>query len=452
MGVVGSILTMLLMLSILTIVHEWGHFIAARIFKVNVQEFSIFMGPKIFSKVSKKTGTKFSLRWIPIGGYCAMEGEETSEDSPTSYNSKPWYMRLVILFAGAFMNILLALLIVTVMLAYTGYESTRVSLVSDDLPYALTSLEEGDQVVSFNGRGLTTPTDYYLFQYADGNRDTNEFVVKKKNGDKVTYRFVRTVTVTEAEEEGGASSFTAHTEVFENGVPAGTYESERTADQSLKILLRFAEDGNSSGRMLVSRKIEYAKTGEHYQKTITETFADGSSETRQDTETAQKVIDSAFGAHSPYQFGFNYSYHVKGNIFEYIGHGFLSLISMVKSVLYSLGWLITGKVGLDAVAGPIGLTTLVGEVVTANAAFVNKLLTLCNMAALISVNLGVFNLLPFPGLDGGKFLLTLIEGITKKRIPPEKEAVISLIGLALLIGLAIFVAGSDILKIIRGTS
>ena len=114
MSVVGSILTMILIFSVLTVVHEWGHYLAARIFKVRVNEFSIFMGPKIFSRVGKKTGTRFSIRCLPLGGFCALEGEEETKDSPESYCNKPWYQRAVILVAGVFMNFVLAILIVSV--------------------------------------------------------------------------------------------------------------------------------------------------------------------------------------------------------------------------------------------------------------------------------------------------------------------------------------------------
>lgn len=120
MGILGSVLIMLFILSVLVVVHELGHYFAARIFKVKVEEFAIFMGPKLFSKVSKKTGTRWSIRAFPIGGYCALEGEEETVKSSTSFVSKPWYMRAAILLAGPLMNILLAIIIIISMFLYTG--------------------------------------------------------------------------------------------------------------------------------------------------------------------------------------------------------------------------------------------------------------------------------------------------------------------------------------------
>ena len=133
-----------------------------------------------------------------------------------------------------------------------------------------------------------------------------------------------------------------------------------------------------------------------------------------------------------------------------LGESFKYLFTLVRSIYYSIYWLITGNVGLDAVMGPVGLTSVVSNVVTADAAFSQKLLALMNMVALIGVNLGVFNLLPFPALDGGKLFLILIELIRGgKKISPEKEGIISLVGFAVLIALAVVIAGKDIIALIK---
>lgn len=140
----------------------------------------------------------------------------------------------------------------------------------------------------------------------------------------------------------------------------------------------------------------------------------------------------------------------KGNLFETMGNAVTYNISLVKSVFNSLKWLITGKLGMEAMSGPIGLTTVVEDVVTANMTIGSRVISLFQMAALISANLAAFNVLPIPGLDGGKLIFVILELIRRgKKVPPEKEAVVSLIFLALLILFSIFVAGNDILRIIR---
>lgn len=150
----------------------------------------------------------------------------------------------------------------------------------------------------------------------------------------------------------------------------------------------------------------------------------------------------------------NYTYGKTYNPFKLLHYGFNEMVSMVKSVYVSLYWIITGQVGLDAVSGPVGLTTVVKDVVSTDAASAAlKILTIVNMAALISVNLGVINFLPFPGLDGCHLLFIIIELLRGgKRISPEKQGIISMIGLGILIVLAVVIMGADIMRIIRGGS
>ena len=149
--------------------------------------------------------------------------------------------------------------------------------------------------------------------------------------------------------------------------------------------------------------------------------------------------------------GMSFVYQERPDILGIITESFKYLITLLKMVVYSLYWIITGTVGLDAVAGPVGMTAVVGDVITAEAAIGDKILTLVNMAALISVNLGVFNLIPFPGLDGGQLALVGIEALRGgKKLPPEKQGLISFIGLAILVVLAVVVMGNDIWQLVSG--
>lgn len=350
MGILGSILIMLFILSILVVVHEFGHYIAARIFNVRVEEFAIFMGPKIFSKVSKKTGTRWSIRSLPIGGFCALEGEEETVNSSTSFDSKPWYMRAGILLAGPFMNILLAIIIIISIFAFTGYETTVISQLSKgDYPANELGFEVGDRIISYDGKRVYTTVDYELFNSIDKDL-TSVIGLKKKDGTVKTYTIERHIT-----EENYKS-------------PIG---------------IQFSEE--------------------------------------------------------------------KGNFFQVIGNSVLYMVSLVRSIFYAIFWLITGQIGLDALASPVGMTTIVNDVVSAEkVGLVIKFLALLNMTALISANLGVFNLFIVPGLDGGKLLFIIIELLRGgKKVSPENEAKVSYIGIGLLLLFALIVMGNDILKIFR---
>lgn len=358
MSVVGSILTMLLMLSILVVIHELGHYLAARFFKVKVNEFSIFMGPKIYSRIGKKTGVKFSIRCIPIGGYCALEDENGEEEVPSegSFNSKPKLVRAAIFFAGPLMNILLALVVTIILFTISGYSTNRIGLIQEGGLLASYSdpsdpdfkIEPGDRIVAYDGKMVLNYSDYTMFHSMDDDY-VSELTIKKPDGTKKVCRF--------------------------------------------------------------------------------------------DRESEEGILP----------LGMSFEYVDDFDLFGMLGNSFKYLVSLVRMIYYSLYWLITGTVGLSAMTGPVGITTIVGEVITADVAVSSKILTLLNMTALISVNLGVFNLIPFPGLDGGQLALVGVEALRRgKKLPPEKQGLISLIGIAVMIVLGIVVMGNDIWRIIQG--
>ena len=438
MNLVLSILIMLLILTILVIVHEWGHYIAARIFGVKVNEFSIFMGPKIFSRIGKKTGTVFSIRCLPLGGYCAMEGEETTEESTSAFCNKPWWQRTIILLAGFFMNIILAIVIMTVIFMIYGYETRKVSVVSEYMPISMAGLEIGDSVTEYNGYSIYNPLDFELVKYADGAGDS-EFTIKKANGTKEKYKLVRNIDETSK----NADIQIYKIESKKNKTYIGNYKASWT-DGSLVIDMI---QPDHSGVKYEFRKISENGT-EHYTGVRTE-YDPKSCIIKVNQDYSEDEVKRNLASYGPYQYGFSFS-GKKGNLFETMGNAVTYNISLVKSVFNSLKWLITGKLGMEAMSGPIGLTTVVEDVVTANMTIGSRVISLFQMAALISANLAAFNVLPIPGLDGGKLIFVILELIRRgKKVPPEKEAVVSLIFLALLILFSIFVAGNDILRIIR---
>lgn len=429
MSIAVSIIVMLVMLSILTIVHEWGHFIAARIFKVRVTEFSIFMGPCLWSKTSKKSGTKYSIRALPIGGYCAFEDDQGNADAPDSLNSQKWYKRFVIFIAGVTLNIFLALIITVIILFCNGYNTTELSNVPENSPIAIVGVSEGDILSEINDHSVITPMDYEVFSMAI--QDTNDsvgimdshytLVYEKENGNELSCDISKRIEYKTEKDAGGNEKAVAllnyqYTIIAkEEGSDAKTYIYKCTPIEEIK-------DGATEVRCEVIKTI------------------DGTSVTEEMTLSGKD-----FGILG----GTNFTYVETYNPFKVIWNSCKTLVSMVRSIYTSLFWLLNGTVGLDAVAGPVGLTTVVDDVVGASASVWLKVLTLLNMTALISVNLGVFNLLPFPGLDGFHIVFILIELIRKgKKVPPNIQNIISTIGLVLLMLLAVLIMFSDIFKIV----
>ncbi|MBE6932250.1 MAG: site-2 protease family protein [Ruminococcaceae bacterium] len=176
------ILFAILAFGILIFVHELGHFIAAKSLGVKVNEFAICMGPAIFQKTVGET--TYSLRSIPIGGYCAMEGEDEASDSPRAFTSAKWWKRLIILAAGAFMNFVIGFLIVLLLFSTAdGFSTTQVSKFLPDSPMEVHGMQEGDYFYSIDGSRVYTLTDIqlYLSRNATGKCD----LVVLRDGEKV---------------------------------------------------------------------------------------------------------------------------------------------------------------------------------------------------------------------------------------------------------------------------
>lgn len=509
MTVVLSILIMILMLSVLVVVHEWGHFIVARLFKVKVNEFSIFMGPKLFQRKTKKTGMLFSIRALPFGGYCALEGEveDTPEDAPAddssedpaevpaetlllgesgaetpaaddadkkgkskdyTFSSRPWYQRALILLAGVTMNYILAVLIVSLIFAFNGYDTRRVSSVSDDAPMTIAGLEVGDKVLEYDGKNIVTPVDYSLYNYISQPDDVT-FTVKKRDGTKLRYGFDRDIDIKAndgADKETNPGTISVTTKVYgltgrkyKTRTELGTYSAYWDNNRALTITLDYASGARTEffyGERDGEKGL-YVTTWENYSagtpgvtehRTGLHNPAEG-----QKQLTDAEYVDAFISEYNDYQsyarFGLSYTYGERGNFFTVIGNAFLYTHSLIKSVFLSLWYLITGKLGLNSLSGPIGITGIVNDVVSNTAASSSlKFAALAEMTALISANLAVVNLLPLPGLDGGKLLFILIELLRGgKKVSAKVEGILSMIFFGLLILLAIIVAGSDIFRL-----
>ena len=493
MSVVLSILIMIFMLSILVVVHEWGHFIVARLFKVKVNEFSIFMGPKLFQRTSKKTGMKFSIRALPFGGYCALEGE-VEDDAPAdpdapkaasepetaaecenpsepakkeyTFSSRPWYQRALILLAGVTMNYVLAVLIISLIFAFNGYDTRRVSSVSDDAPMTIAGLEPGDVILEYNGKTILDPVDYSLYNIVGQPEDVT-FTVKKRDGTKLRYGFDRHIEINAnegADKEANPGTVSVRTDVYiltgrkyKSRTELGTYYAYWDNNRALTITLNcpsgerieyyYGERDGEKG-LYITRWPAGSSTPVTEHPTNLHHPAEGEKQL-----TDAEYVDAFITEYNEYQsyarFGFSYTYGERGNFFTVIGHAFIYTHSLIKSVFLSLWYLITGKLGLTALSGPIGITGIVNDVVTNKAASSSlKFAALAEMTALISANLAVINLFPIPGLDGGKLLFIIIELCRGgKKVSAKVEGILSMIFFALLILLAIIVAGSDIFRL-----
>lgn len=330
--IISSIIIFLLVI----LIHEFGHFIVAKMNGVSVLEFSIGMGPKLFQKESN--GTLYSLRVLPVGGYCQLEGEDEENDSPNSLNNQSPLVRLKVILAGAIMNFILAFILLILLMSVSRV-STEISGVIKDSPAYSSGIQTGDKIVSINGKNINDGEEL-LKNIKESQGDLNIRVIRDSQSKniKVTPR-------------------------LENNVR--------------KIGVNFQEEFNIKNFSLIK--------------------------------------------------GFK-----KGVI------TFLNLTGMLYKFL---GMLITGQLGLGGVSGPVGVVKEIGNAAKTGVA------NLIFLLAYININLGVFNLLPIPALDGGRAIFILIEMIFGKKISQEKEGYIHMVGLIMLLALIAIVTIKDVIKL-----
>ena len=359
MQVFLTVLTSVLVFGFLIFIHEFGHFITARIFKVTVNEFSIGMGPKLVWYDSKKSGTRYSLAMLPIGGFVAMAGEDGEASDPNSFDKKPAWQRFIITAAGAFVNIvfgLIAMFIIVGMIRIGGTtvaefdteeELLEISESIDISERSSSKLMVGDIITHVEGKRVLIADELSYEIMRHGNKPV-DLTVKRRVLDATGETFV---------------------------------ELELT-DVSFP---RITDQGQEFGLM----------------------------------DFRVYAIEKDFGSF------FSVSFRKTGLVLRMCWESIIDLI--------------TGRYTVAAVSGPVGISEVIGTAANAGG------LALLNITALISMNLGVMNLLPLPALDGGRMIMILYEMITRKKIPANIESTINAVGLAVLLGLSVIIMIKDVI-------
>lgn len=434
-----SIILAIIILSILVIVHEFGHFILAKKNGVFVKEFSIGFGPRIISHVSKKSGTRFSWKAIPFGGSCrmlgALEDEDDETDDEKSFDKKSVWARMSIILAGPFFNFFLAFILSVIVIGTVGYDPAKVTYVEPGSPIAEAGLEEGDLIIKYNGERINFGREIYLEGYlhpitSDAKAVDITYV---RDGEK------KSVSVVPAEMEYYSVGFSY-------------YANDKEAELAEVVTNGpFDQAGIQKGDIITSIGSTPITTG----KELNEYF-----DTHPVTEEPLEIGYLHHGvektatvyplAQKAYRLGFSYNMeNEKTGVGGTLKYSFAEMRYQIVSVFKSLGYLISGKGSLDMLSGPVGIVEVIGTTYDASVSsgFLTTLTNMLSIMILLSANLGVINLLPIPALDGGKFLLLIIEAIRRKPIPKKYEGIITMVGAILIVLLAVVVLVNDVLKL-----
>lgn len=336
---VYPIIIAILFFELIIIVHEGGHFAAARLMKIKVNEFSIGMGPKIFSFT--KGETKYSLRWILFGGYCAMEGEDEASSEAGSFSSKSVPARMLVVVAGALMNLLLGFLIIVCIISNQNLVgTTTVAKFDDNAVSASSGLMVGDTIKSIDGMRVFTATD--VETGLTRSPDDTLSITVERNG-KI---------------------------------------------QTLEVKFQMEE---YEGRKYVG--MDFWLLGKE--------------------KTVGSVLKNSAG----------------------------TFVSYTRMVFLSVHDLLVGRYGLSDLSGPVGAVSVVSN------AAKTSLNSLLRISAILTINIGLFNLFPIPALDGWRFFLLLGEGVFRKKLPAKWEYAVNAAGLAVLLGVMVLVTFSDVTKL-----
>ena len=330
----------LVLLGVLIIAHEFGHFLAARLCGIEVVEFSMGMGPLLLKKRSRR-GTQFSVRLLPIGGYCQFYGEDEERDDPRAFNRQKLWKRALTVASGPLMNFLIAIVVIALYMSLLGLESIVPRVAEIEEPAMSAGLMVGDEIVTVNGQQVS---------------DTG--------------------TIAQA----------------------------------------ISQSGGKTVELVVLRKGEFVEL------------------------SIEPFLDEELGR---YRVGMTFAVErVRVPLLKSVPFACAYSVESVRAILDALIGILSSGQGADQVTGPVGTVAGISDMTQEGGIDVYL-----QLLAMVSVNLGVMNLLPIPGLDGSRLLFLLVEAIRRKPVRRELEGAIHAAGLILLMGLMVVLTYKDIVQI-----
>lgn len=345
-----SILIAILIFSIIIMFHELGHFLLAKANGIRVNEFCLGFGPTLIGFT--KGDTTYSIKLLPFGGACMMEGEDEESEDDAAFGKKSVWARMSVVFAGPFFNFIMAFVFSFILVSCQGIDKPLLTNATEGYAAAEAGMQAGDEIVKMNNYSVHFSSEINLYTWLHSGETID--VTYLRDGEKTTV--------------------------------------------SLK-----------------------PKT---------------------DPETGN------------YRYGFEYSTqnYEKGNILTNIKNSFYEVRYWIYSTVQSLKMLFTGQVSVKELSGPVGIVKNMGDTyhdsMAAAGAF-SAFIYMLRWTILLTANLGVMNLLPFPALDGGRLVFLLVEAIRGKKVNQKVEATVNVIGLLLLFALMFFVMFNDIWKLVR---
>lgn len=414
MTIIISAIKIIFLLGFLILIHEAGHLLVAKWCKVRVNEFAIGFGPTIWKKQGKET--KYALRLIPLGGFCSMEGEEERSEKQDSFSQASIPKRIAIVAAGAIVNIIFGLAVYFILMSTENvYITNKIDSVLDGYIAEEINLQQNDIIVELNGKKIKN------------KYDLNK-VMKKVNGEEITLKIKRDNEILEYQiKPTEVKNKSTGMYIGENCKILSIEKGSSAEKQGIKTNDKIIKINNTEINGDINKLIETIQ--EKGLNTMLITIERGN-----ETQNIELTPDYI----STYYLGVNLK-QAENNFINHIIYGVIETKEFSLSIIENIKMLFTGGVSVDQMMGPVGISEIVAKT--------SDIREFISMLALISLSLGVTNLLPIPALDGGKILILIVEAIRRKPLNEKTEINIQLIGFSILIALSLYITYNDILRI-----
>lgn len=435
-----SIVIAVIVFSLLIFIHELGHFLLAKKNGVRVVEFSIGFGPRLFS--FEKGDTRYSLKLLFFGGSCQMlsedffDEEEIDKDHEHSFESKSVWARIAVVAAGPVFNFLLAWVLAVIVMGGAGYDKPVINYVEKDSPAETAGLKEGDLIKEFNGEKISLGREIAVELFVNPVSEKDIEIVYERDGE------THTAVITPSYKERYAIGISYTAQSTDEAVVASVTEDspfEKAGGRQGDIITDIDGTAIGSSADLYNYITEHPFEDREVAMTVS-----------REGEQVELVLTPVLSSEG-YSMGFSYNtYRYDANAMETIRYSFAEIKYQIESVFKSLGMLFQGKLGVKDFTGPVGIVDMIGS--TYDSAKTQgawmTFLNVANITILLSANLGVMNLLPIPGVDGGRLLFLLIEAVFRRPVPKKFEGVVTAACMLLIMLFAVFILYQDIMRLI----
>ena len=439
-----TLIAFIILLGVLVVIHEGGHFFVLRMCKVHVDRFSVGMGPVIYKKKDKK-GTEFALSALPLGGYVSylskkaldadpeMRKQFTDEQLDNLFETKPKWQRAAVMFAGPLANFILAVIIFTFIFSSQQAIKPIFLVKSDYIQSSAISgdISKGDVLVSINGEKITNPTDLRLALLANaGFSGKINIGFQDSQTSEIFYRNISVVDFLSSSEQQQEPEKFFPIALSSNISPEiGSLTRQGPASQAgLEVGDKIIKINNKS----VSHFDQVSEIISNESDTMISLVI------QRDNKIKNFLINAEISESGTPILGISAVY--KRTLFDAFTKSVKDTYNLSVKTLLFIGKMITGNMGAENLSGPVGIAKMSGE------AFSAGFLPFLYLMAILSISLGVLNLLPIPVLDGGQLTMLAIEAIRGEPLPAKVENFAYSLG-ALMVGfLLVFAVTNDIFR------